>query len=101
MGGAVSGEVGAEDQGTPRAQPDEAGDNPQQRRLAGSVGTADVHDLTGGDVEVGAGERREPSQHADRRPDGDHRHGNPSARETGRSVYEPGRERYERPPCFA
>ena len=43
----------------------EPGAHPQQRRLAGAVGTAEQHDLAGGDGQRHAGQRREAAEHGD------------------------------------
>ena len=47
-------------------QRNEAGTQPQQRRLAGAIRTAHPHDLATLDVQRGAGEGWEPSEHGDR-----------------------------------
>ena len=62
----VAPEVDAQHGGLAADHGDEAGDRPQQRGLAGAVGTAKKDDLTRLDVEVDAGEGRETAEQADR-----------------------------------
>ena len=64
----VDREVEAEHLGRARSQRQQARAQPQQRGLARAVRAREQHDLAGVDVEVGAGERGEPTEQADGRP---------------------------------
>ncbi len=64
---AVAGEVDAEHLCLPGAQREETGAQAQQRGLPGAVRPAQQHDLARVDVQVGAGERGKPPEHADGR----------------------------------
>ncbi len=64
----VDREVDAEHLGVAGTQREETCTEPQERGLPGAVGARDEHDLAGLDVEIGAGERGEPTEHADGRP---------------------------------
>jgi sortase A len=61
----VGGQVAAEDLTRPGAEGQEAGQQPQQGRLAGAVWPGDEHDLTLVDVQIHAGQGREAAQQAD------------------------------------
>jgi hypothetical protein len=64
-GVAVDGQVVAEDDRRTGRQRQQPGQQPQERRLAGAVGAGDEDDLTLGDVEVDAGQRRVAAEKAD------------------------------------
>ena len=62
---AVAREIDAEHGSLARAQRQQPGAETQERGLARTVRAAQQHDLAGVDVEIGAGERGEPPEHAD------------------------------------
>ena len=66
---AVAAEVVPEHGRGARAQRQEPGEQPQQRRLAGAVRPREQHDLALVDVEIGAGERRKTVEQAHGRAD--------------------------------
>jgi len=61
----VTGKVDTQDLGLTRPQPDEAGQQPQDRGLARSVGAAEQHDLASAHVEVGARQSGEATEETD------------------------------------
>ena len=62
----VAPQVDAEHRGLAPDDRHQAGDGPQQRGLAGTVGSPEEHDLSGLDVEVDTGKGGETAQQADR-----------------------------------
>ena len=64
-GGAVGYQIVAQHLGPAGLDPQQPGADPQQGRLAGTVEPLDEHDLALADLEVGAGERREPTEQGD------------------------------------
>jgi hypothetical protein len=69
------GQIVAEDRRDAPRDREEPGAAAQQRGLPGAVRPAEEHDLTGGDVEVDPGQRREPAKerhHATEVDDGFH-----------------------------
>ena len=59
-------EVVTEDDSLPPGDGDETGDGAQEGRLPGTIRALEEDDITALDVEIDAGERREPAQQADR-----------------------------------
>src|SRR5439155_27341230 len=70
----VDREVDAEHLGLARPQRQESRDQAQQRGLAGPIRSRQQHDLSGGDVEVDARERRKAVEQADGGAEADDEH---------------------------
>ncbi len=58
-------QVEVEDAGNPRRRRQQAGAEPKQGRLAGTVRALEEHDLARVDVEIDAGERRKTAEKGD------------------------------------
>src|ERR1039458_2174592 len=71
QGPAVAGEVAAEDDGGPGAQWKQPGEQVQEARLAGAIGTEGGEHRALLDVEVHSGESGEPSEQGHGRTEGD------------------------------
>ena len=71
---AVAREVVVEHDGFARVEGREAGEEPQQRRLPGTVRAREQHDFARVDVEVDTGEGREATEEAHGRAETDDRH---------------------------
>ena len=85
-GSAVGHQIVAQHLGPAGLNPQQAGADPQQGRLAGAVGSLDEHDLALTDLEIGARERRKPAEQGDdalERNDGHHETLAPPRRRSG------------------
>ena len=61
----VAGQIDTEHLGLTRVHREQAGEQPQERRLARAVATGEEHDLSLVRVEIEPGERREATEEAD------------------------------------